>query len=174
MSSFKSRQLLDLHLSHNANVTNSITHMMQMSRTLSLTQSKHSQLYLPHNANIIMQISPTLGLGSLISYKYHQFYLPHNANVTNSISRMMQMPPTLIERNPPPRGVFLFTMFPHQEPGDRDSPSKHLVRILRGESSRSRFLIREHRKLETLAGGGGLSINSITHVMQMSPTPSLT
>jgi len=33
---------------------------------------------------------------------------------------------TLIARTPPPRGSFLFTMFPHQEPGGRGSPSKHL------------------------------------------------
>jgi len=31
----------------------------------------------------------------------------------------------LIERNPPPRGVFLFTMFPDQEPGERGLPLKN-------------------------------------------------
>ena len=41
----------------------------------------------------------------------------------------------LIERDPPPRGGFLFTMFPDQEPGGRGHPSKHLVQILRGVSS---------------------------------------
>ena len=34
---------------------------------------------------------------------------------------------TLIERNPPPRGGFLFTMFPHQEPWVRGPPSKNFV-----------------------------------------------
>jgi len=53
--------------------------------------------------------------------------------------------PNLIERNPPPRGGFLFTMFPHQEPWVRGPPSKHLVQILRGGSSYSRLLMREHR-----------------------------
>ena len=48
--------------------------------------------------------------------------------------------------NPPHRGGFLFTMFPHQEPWVRGSPSKNLVQILRGGSSYSRFLMREHSK----------------------------
>jgi len=39
--------------------------------------------------------------------------------------------PKLIERNPP-RGGFLFTMFPDQEPCVRGPPSKNLVQILRG------------------------------------------
>jgi len=38
----------------------------------------------------------------------------------------------LIERNPPPRGGFLFTMFPHQEPCVRGPPSKDLYQVLRG------------------------------------------
>ena len=45
----------------------------------------------------------------------------------------------LIERTPPPRGGFLFTMFPHQEPGGRGPPSKN--QVLRGGSSSSRFLV---------------------------------
>ena len=52
----------------------------------------------------------------------------------------------LIERTPPPGGGFLFTMFPHQKPWVRGPPSKHLVQILRGRSSYSRFLMREHSK----------------------------
>jgi len=52
----------------------------------------------------------------------------------------------LIERNPPLGGGFLFTMFPDQEPGGRGPPSKHPVQILRGGSSSSGFLIREHSK----------------------------
>jgi len=52
----------------------------------------------------------------------------------------------LIERNPPPRGGFLFTMFPHQEPCVRGPPSQHLVQILRGRSTYTRFLMREHSK----------------------------
>jgi len=31
----------------------------------------------------------------------------------------------LIERNPPPRGGFLFAMFPDQEPGGRQPPLKN-------------------------------------------------
>jgi len=60
----------------------------------------------------------------------------------------------LIERNPPLRGGFLFTMFPHQEPCVRGPPSKHLVQILRGGSSYTRFLMREHSKEEAPPGGG--------------------
>ena len=52
----------------------------------------------------------------------------------------------LIERNPPPRGVFLFTMFPHQQPCVRGPPSTNLVQILRGGSSYTRFLMRELSK----------------------------
>jgi len=52
----------------------------------------------------------------------------------------------LIERNPPPRGDFLFTMFPHQESWVRGPPSKNLYQVLRGGSSYSRFLMREHSK----------------------------
>ena len=63
-------------------------------------------------------------------------------------------PRTLIERTSPPRGVFLFTMFPHQEPCVRGPPSKNLVQILRGGSSYTRFLMREHSKQETPPGGG--------------------
>jgi len=61
----------------------------------------------------------------------------------------------LIERNPPPRGGFLFTMFPHQEPCVRGLSSKDLYHVLGGGSSYTRFLIREHNKSETPPGGGG-------------------
>jgi len=36
----------------------------------------------------------------------------------------------LIEKNPSPRGDFLFTMFPHQEPCVRGPPSKDLYQVL--------------------------------------------
>ena len=55
-------------------------------------------------------------------------------------------PVRLIERNLPPPGGFLFTMFPDQERGGRGPPSKNLYQVLRGGSSYSRFLIREHSK----------------------------
>jgi len=38
----------------------------------------------------------------------------------------------LIQRNPPPRGGFLFTMFPHQEPCVREPPSKNCARFFEG------------------------------------------
>ena len=57
-------------------------------------------------------------------------------------------------KNPPPRGGFLFTMFPHQEPCVRGPPSKDLYQVLRGGSSHTRFLIREHSKQETPPGEG--------------------
>jgi len=62
---------------------------------------------------------------------------------------------TLIERNPPPRGGFVFTMFPDQEPCVRGPPSKDLYQVLRGGSSYARLLIREHGKPKTPPGGGG-------------------
>jgi len=65
----------------------------------------------------------------------------------------------LIERNPPPGGGFQFTMFPHQEPCVRGPPSKNLEQILRGGSSYTRFLIREHSNRKHPWEGGVLSIN---------------
>jgi len=53
---------------------------------------------------------------------------------------------TLWSKETPPRGVSLFTMFPDQEPEARGPPSKNLYQVLRGGSSSSRFLIREHSK----------------------------
>ena len=59
---------------------------------------------------------------------------------------------TLIERNPSPRGGFLFTMFPHQEPVPssktmcKKTPLEEPCTILRGGSSYTRFLMREHSK----------------------------
>ena len=48
----------------------------------------------------------------------------------------------------------LFTVFLHQEPCVRGPPSKDLYQVLRGGSSYTRFLMREHSKLETPPGGG--------------------
>ena len=62
---------------------------------------------------------------------------------------------TLIERNTSPRGGFVFTMFPDQEPCVRGPPSKDLYQVLRGGSSYTRLLIREHSKHKTPPGGGG-------------------
>jgi len=55
-------------------------------------------------------------------------------------------PLNLIERTIPPGGGFLFTMFPNQEPGGRGPFSKNLYQVLRGGSSFSGVLMREHRK----------------------------
>jgi len=52
----------------------------------------------------------------------------------------------LDQKKPPPRGGFLFTMFPDQEPGGRGPPSKNLYQVLRGGSSFPGFLIREQSK----------------------------
>jgi len=52
----------------------------------------------------------------------------------------------LIERNPRPRGGFLFTIFPHQEPCVRGTPPKDLYQVLRGGTSYTRFLMRGHSK----------------------------
>ena len=73
---------------------------------------------------------------------YAQFYI--YILTSHSIQYINTGPHKLIERKPPPRGGFVFTMFPHQEPCARGPPSKHLVQILRGGSSSSGFLIREH------------------------------
>jgi len=49
---------------------------------------------------------------------------------------------TLIKRNP----GFPITMFPHQEPWVRGPPSKNSYQVLRGGSSYTQFLMREHCK----------------------------
>jgi len=69
---------------------------------------------------------------------------------------------TLIERNPPTWGGFLFTMFPHPEPCVRGFPSKDLYQVLRGGSSSTRFFMREHSKEET-PPGGGISFDQYAH-----------
>ena len=69
---------------------------------------------------------------------------------------------------PPLRGGFLFTMFPNQEPGGRGPPSKHMVQILQGGSSSSRFLIREQLVIRKPYWGGGVSFDRIT--LMITPT----
>jgi len=78
-------------------------------------------------------------------------WLMHTCDMTHScvwhepaihvISPIYRYGMTLIERTPPPRGGFLFTVFPYQEPCVRGPPSKNLVQILRGGGSYTRFLI---------------------------------
>ena len=70
----------------------------------------------------------------------------------------------LIERNPPSRGGFVFTVFPHQEPCGRGPPSKDLFQVLRGGSSYTRLLMREHSKYKTPPGGGGSFDQSVCEV----------
>jgi len=53
-----------------------------------------------------------------------------------------------------PRGGFVFTMFPDQEPCVRGPPSKDLYQVFRGGSSSTRLLIREHSKHKTPPRGG--------------------
>jgi len=68
--------------------------------------------------------------------------------------------PKLIEMNP---GGFPITMFPDQEPCVRGPPSKNLVHILRGGSSYTRFLTREHSNRKPPVGGF-LSIKVVNRV----------
>jgi len=49
-----------------------------------------------------------------------------------SLRHLVYVSLRLIAGNPPPRGGFLFSMFPNQEPGERGPLSKHLVHILWG------------------------------------------
>jgi len=67
-------------------------------------------------------------------------------------------------------------MFLHQEPWVRGPPSKNLYQVLRGGSSYSRFLMREHSKYKTPPGGGGsfdevaISLVSYVTVVQLQVT----
>jgi len=82
-------------------------------------------------------------------WKTGEMRLAHDRNRTNMDRRSLiksrheyhrpMALPIWSQEIPPP---FQFTMFPHQEPGGRGPPSKHLVQMLRGGSSSSGFLIR--------------------------------
>ena len=66
-----------------------------------------------------------------------------------------------------PRGGFVCTMFPHQEPCVRGPPSRHLVQILRGGSSYTRLLMREHSTNKTPPGEGFFRSMCVTWLMHM-------
>ena len=100
-------------------------------------------------------------------------WIPQNSHVLLNKTQ----PCTLIERTPPPWGVFFVEWFPKLEEeeerrGPPEKPPQKLINFgggssdqccgwfFRGVSSSSVFLIREHSKLETPRGGGFLSINS--------------
>jgi len=68
----------------------------------------------------------------LVIFKFHKM-----SQMSHQIDR---------KKPPPPGGGFLFTMFPHQEPCVRGTPSKDLYQVLRGGSSYTQFLTREHSK----------------------------
>jgi len=57
-------------------------------------------------------------------------------------------------KKPPPPGGFPIYYVSSSRTVSERTPSKHLVQILRGGSSYSRFLMREHSKWETPPGGG--------------------
>jgi len=76
---------------------------------------------------------------------YYIHVTTYICNVITDICSHMYLH-TLSERTPPPRGGFLFTIFPHQELCVRGPPSKDLYQVLRGGSSSTRFLMREHSK----------------------------
>jgi len=90
------------------------------------------------------------------TYKYTYIYTHTYSSVCRGacFCRWMVRMYILIERNPPPWGGFLFTMFPHQELCVRGPPSKNLVQIPRGGSSCTRFLMREHSNRKPPRGGG--------------------
>jgi len=73
----------------------------------------------------------------------HTHTYTHAHTHTHMIQHVSPCCIKLIERTPPPRGGFLFTMFPDQEPGGRGPPLKNHPQ---NWSSSSRFLSREHSK----------------------------
>jgi len=104
-------------------------------------------------------------------------YIWKNDTETRPDPNERQSNPILIERNTPPWEVFLFTMFPNQEPGKRGPPLKNhpqnwsiLEEVLQGGSSSFQFLIREHNELGNLPGGWGvLSFGGFFRSIHMSP-----
>jgi len=66
---------------------------------------------------------------------------------------------SLTERNTPPRGGFLSTMLPHQEPCVRGPPSKNLVQILPGGPLTHGSWSGKIVNRKPPRGGGFLSIN---------------
>ena len=79
---------------------------------------------------------------------YIDFIIKNTMRIEISISSQIRenSRPYFDRTNPPPRGGFLISMFPHQELWVRGPPSKNLYQVLRGGSSYSRFLMREHSK----------------------------
>jgi len=67
-------------------------------------------------------------------------------------------------KKPPPPGGFPSYYVPSPEPCISGPPSKNLVQILRGGSSYTRFLMREHSTQETPPGGG---VSFGQHVMRL-------
>jgi len=65
----------------------------------------------------------------------------HSCHPKVSCIQATSHPCTLIAGNPPPRGDFLYTMFPNQEPEGRGPPSKNSYQVLRGGSSFSGFVL---------------------------------
>ena len=125
-------------------------HIRYISNTYSNTHQIH-----------IKSISNTYQIHTKYTSNTHQIHIKYISNTpfvytyisihANNIHTNFEH--TLIERNHPPRGGFIFTMFPHQEPCVRGPPSKDLYQVLRGGSSYTRFLIREHNRKPP--GGGG-------------------
>jgi len=82
--------------------------------------------------------------GSLIKGLWANWWLAH---WPRDFAQLIIIPlPHSDRKKPPPRGVSLFTMFPHQEAWVRGLPSKNLHQVLRGGSSYSRFLMRGNSK----------------------------
>jgi len=80
------------------------------------------------------------------TYKYiHTLVLLRNTHIYVCVHVCLYVY-KLIDRTPPPREGFLFSMFPDQEPCERGPLSKNLVQILPGRSSYTRFLMRDHSK----------------------------
>jgi len=76
---------------------------------------------LEKDLRILQQFNPVLLINYSVVY-YSTGIMSHHDLLVLVANRNDYI---LIERNPPPRGGFLFTMFPDQDPGGRGPPVKN-------------------------------------------------
>ena len=103
------------------------------------------------------------------THNTHTRYI-HTIHTRDTYTHGIYTHEILIERSPPPRGGFLFIMFPDQEPCVRDCTTRCDGRISSWNLLHTtRLLIREHSKQKTPPGGGG-SFDQYVHMVYVHDT----
>ena len=90
----------------------------------------------------------------LVALHSTRFFVMLLQGTSSIVSSQINMHTLWSKETLPPRGGFLFTMFPHQEPCVRGPPSKDLYQVLRRGSFYTRLLMREHVNRNPSRGRG--------------------